>query len=33
VAKKQTRSTNEWITGQIPLKGFGHLNEIAAAVP
>ncbi len=30
--EEQTRQTKEWITGQVPLKRFGHPDEIAAAV-
>jgi hypothetical protein len=32
VPEEQTRPTKEWITGQMPLKGFGHPDEIAGAV-
>ena len=28
VPEEQTRQTKEWITGQIPLKRFGHPGEI-----
>ena len=30
--EEQTRQTKEWITQQVPLKRFGHPDEIAAAV-
>jgi NAD(P)-dependent dehydrogenase (short-subunit alcohol dehydrogenase family) len=30
--EEQTRQTKEWITGQVPLRRFGHPDEIAAAV-
>ena len=30
--EEQTRQTKEWITEQVPLKRFGHPDEIAAAV-
>jgi NAD(P)-dependent dehydrogenase (short-subunit alcohol dehydrogenase family) len=30
--REQTRQTKERITGQIPLKRVGHLDDIAAAV-
>jgi NAD(P)-dependent dehydrogenase (short-subunit alcohol dehydrogenase family) len=30
--EEQTRQTREWITSQVPLKRFGHPDEIAAAV-
>lgn len=30
--EEQTRQIKERITGQIPLKRFGHRDEIAAAV-
>jgi hypothetical protein len=31
--RDQTRPTKDWITWQISLKAFGHLDEIAATVP
>src|SRR3989454_3896103 len=32
LSEGQTRQTKEWITQQVPLKRFGHPDEIAAAV-
>src|SRR3989441_8145985 len=32
LSEEQTRQTKEWITQQVPLKRFGHPDEIAAAV-
>ena len=32
LSEEQTRQTTEWIASQVPLKRFGHADEIAAAV-
>jgi NAD(P)-dependent dehydrogenase (short-subunit alcohol dehydrogenase family) len=32
LSEEQTRQTKEWIASQVPLKRFGHADEIAAAV-